>query len=165
MLSGQKQFLLLERVHVQLPEPTWWLTTVCNSSSRESNALFQSPQALSGNGVRHTSRRSAHTHKNRTLYRVLLYSQEWLSALNLLPQICQCWDYNRAWETTVIKRYYRSPFFFLSLNFYPILKFRGIYLGLNVCWRFRLISHCLWQQLSTQGSLCWLNLELLFFFA
>lgn len=32
--------LLLQRTWVPFPTPTWWLTTACNSSSRESDTLF-----------------------------------------------------------------------------------------------------------------------------
>lgn len=32
-LSAQKHWLLLHRAHIQFQEPTWWLTTICTSST------------------------------------------------------------------------------------------------------------------------------------
>jgi hypothetical protein len=39
-LHGQKHWLLFQRTGIQIPGPTWQLTTVCNSSIRGLNALF-----------------------------------------------------------------------------------------------------------------------------
>ena len=38
--SAIKNWLLFQRTQVQFLAPTWWLTTICNSSSREPDALF-----------------------------------------------------------------------------------------------------------------------------
>lgn len=42
-LSGQKHALLLQRTQVQVPEPTWWLTTILTSSSKGPGTLFWPP--------------------------------------------------------------------------------------------------------------------------
>ena len=36
----------LQRSRVPFPVSTWWLTTICHSSSRGSNTLFWPPTAL-----------------------------------------------------------------------------------------------------------------------
>ena len=53
--SRKKRWLLLDRTWVQFPAPTWWLTAICSSSSRRSNALFWPLWAL-------------HTHSKNTVY-------------------------------------------------------------------------------------------------
>jgi hypothetical protein len=43
-LSGLEHELIFQRTQVQFPAPTWWLTTVCNPSSRGSDTLLTDMQ-------------------------------------------------------------------------------------------------------------------------
>lgn len=46
------ELLLLQRIQVQFPVPTWWLTTICNSNSKGSTAssdLFRTQHACCAN--------------------------------------------------------------------------------------------------------------------
>lgn len=49
-LSSSEHMLLLEMREVQLPTLIWWLTTVYNSSSGESEALFWPWKVLHSHG-------------------------------------------------------------------------------------------------------------------
>ena len=40
MAQWLRAFTVLQRTWVQYPAPIWWLTIICNSSSREANTLF-----------------------------------------------------------------------------------------------------------------------------
>jgi hypothetical protein len=59
-LSGYEHSLLLQRTRVQFQAYTWWLTTICNTSSREYWCLLQAP----GTHVvsRHTDRQNTYAH-------------------------------------------------------------------------------------------------------
>ena len=52
---------------IHFPAPTWWLTTVCNSTSRGSSALFWTLYAPGTYMVpRYSCRQNTLTHQNRT---------------------------------------------------------------------------------------------------
>ena len=64
-LSSCKQFLVVQRTRISFPAPTRPLTTVCNCSSRVSNALLWPPRALGMHVVCiHTCKQ---IHKNKSL--------------------------------------------------------------------------------------------------
>ena len=50
--SAVKRWLLFQRTRIQFSAPTWWFTTNCNSSSRESYVLFW-PLWTSGTHIMH----------------------------------------------------------------------------------------------------------------
>lgn len=52
------RLLLFQRTGVQFPPITGWVTTICNLTSRESDALFSTPRAHSN------ARTLTHTHTN-----------------------------------------------------------------------------------------------------
>ena len=51
----------------QVPAHTWWLTSICNTSSKESNALLWPPQAWRTRGTQPYTQANTHTHKNKCL--------------------------------------------------------------------------------------------------
>lgn len=57
-LCSQKHLLFLQKIHVWFPEPTWWLTTICNSSSGGPDTLFWPPSVY-----KRTFRQNTLTHK------------------------------------------------------------------------------------------------------
>lgn len=58
--------LLFQKMWVQFPAHRCWITTVCNSSTRESNPFFCSVGTPDTHIVcRHTCRQNTHTYKNR----------------------------------------------------------------------------------------------------
>ena len=51
LLLGQERSLMVKStsaalagIWVQFPAPTWWLTTICNSSSRRPDTFFWTPE-------------------------------------------------------------------------------------------------------------------------
>lgn len=63
-LSSQEHMLFFQRTWVWVPTHTWWLTTICNCSSRESIAHMWFVLALGMHmGHRHTCSQSSHTHE------------------------------------------------------------------------------------------------------
>ena len=50
-LGSQEHWLFFRKTQKQFPAPTWQCTTICNSSSRGSGALFWPPWALQAHGA------------------------------------------------------------------------------------------------------------------
>lgn len=64
--SSMIKWLLFQRAQVHFPATTWQLTTICNSSSRASDALSGLGRYLAHHVVlRHTKRQNTHTFKNK----------------------------------------------------------------------------------------------------
>jgi hypothetical protein len=60
--------LFFYKIQVQFPGPTWQITNVCNSSSREFSALFRPPQVSDAHLVhRHAGRMLIHTQNKNNL--------------------------------------------------------------------------------------------------
>ena len=60
--SGEERWLPLQETWLQFPAHTWQLTSICESSSGESAALFWSPWELHAHGA-HAYMQSAHVHE------------------------------------------------------------------------------------------------------
>jgi hypothetical protein len=70
--------VLLPRPQVQFPAPTWWLTMICDSSSRGADALLWLLQAAGMQAEhRNTCKQNTHAHE-------IKLSQAWLKVHPLI---------------------------------------------------------------------------------